>query len=181
MEDLSSNLDKTKSTFNLWNDARILSHIRTHDFARLKNLNAMPVRNRNAANDNYYNTADRGPFTYAKTNNTVNTVHLQNSYRPPQRLEGYVPHDYSKVTSAENCVHCTPDAGNVTGFSLISLIFLLSAGRIYCEIPLWDGDTMTSSRRSLSPTETAIKKRTKKSNGEYISLKIISEIKKEVK
>lgn len=144
MEDLSSNLDKTKPTFNLWNDARILSHIRTHDFARLKNLNAadaMPVRNRNrdaanVANDNYYNTADRVPFTYAKTNNTVNTVHLQNSYRPPQRLEGYVPHDYSKVTSAENCVHCTPDAGNVTGFSLISLIFLPFAGRIYCEIPL---------------------------------------------
>lgn len=40
---------------------------------------------------------------------------------------------------------------------------------------------MTSSQRSLSPTEIAIKKRTEKSNGEYISLKIISEIKKEVK
>lgn len=105
MEDLHTNLENTKSTFNLWNDARILSHIRTHDFARLKNSNAvdvMPVRIRKRnpvdnANDNYYNTVDQAPFNYTKANNSLNTVHLQNPYKPPQQLEGYTPHDYSKV------------------------------------------------------------------------------------
>lgn len=105
MEDLHSNLKDTKS-FNPWDDARILSHIRTHDFARLKNFNAvnvMPTRFRNRdpvdnANDNYY-ASDRTSFNYMKANNTFNTMHLQNPYRPPQRLEGYMSHDYSKVRS----------------------------------------------------------------------------------
>ncbi|XP_014484862.1 PREDICTED: pickpocket protein 28-like [Dinoponera quadriceps] len=105
MEDSISNLEKTKSTFNPWDDARILSHIGTHDLAHLRNFNAaadaMPTRNRkrdtvDVASENYYNTVDRAPFNYPRTNNLVNTVHLQNPYRPPQRLEGYATHDYSK-------------------------------------------------------------------------------------
>ncbi|XP_032675500.1 pickpocket protein 28-like [Odontomachus brunneus] len=104
MEDLHTNLENTKPNFNPWDDARILPHIRTHDFARLKNSNAvdeMPIRIRKRdpvdnANDSYYNTVDQAPSNYTKANNSFNTVHLQNPYRPPQRLEGFMSHDYSK-------------------------------------------------------------------------------------
>ncbi|EFN72474.1 Amiloride-sensitive cation channel 4-A [Camponotus floridanus] len=106
MKNSSSELEKTKSTFNSWNDARILTHVasnRTPDFAHLKifDPHVMPRQssNRNSSNvkneNNYYNTADRPP-DYLKTNNTINTVHLQNPYKPPQRLEGFPARDHSK-------------------------------------------------------------------------------------
>jgi len=107
MKNSSSELEKTKSTFNPWNDARILRHVasnRTPDFAHLRTFDphVMPRQssNRNSSDvkneNNYYNTADRPP-DYLKTNNTINTVHLQNPYRPPQRLEGFPARDHSKV------------------------------------------------------------------------------------
>lgn len=111
MKNSSSELEKTKSNFNPWNDARILTHAsnRTPDFAHLKifephimprrssNRNSPDVKNEN----NYYNTADR-PSDYLKTNNSINTVHLQNPYRPPQRLEGFAARDHSKVRLAKS-------------------------------------------------------------------------------
>lgn len=178
MEDLSSNLEKIKSTFNPWDDAQILSHIRTHDFTRLKNLHAvdaMParIRKRDAvdiASENYYNTVDRAPFNYAKVNNTVNTMHLQNPYRPTQRLEGYASHDYSKVRSQTETGRRTSSARYRKALSAkrLSLSFRwFLAVRIRIKIPPWDGDTTTSSRgRSLSRTRTAIRRRVRKSNGE---------------
>nr|XP_012222920.1 PREDICTED: pickpocket protein 28-like [Linepithema humile] len=111
MEDSSiSNLKKRKSTFNPWNDARILTHIigKTSDIAHLKRVdaNVMPARasSRNTADigkENYYNTADKVSLGYLNANNStlpysINTVHLQNPYRPPQRLEGFASRDHSK-------------------------------------------------------------------------------------
>jgi len=106
--------EKRRSTFSSWNDAQILTHVtsnadRASDFIRMRIFNApvMPSRtyNRNPADvggENYYNGADRAQFDYLKTNNTipsysVNTVHLQNPYRPPQRLEGFASRDHTKV------------------------------------------------------------------------------------
>ncbi|XP_024889162.1 pickpocket protein 28-like isoform X1 [Temnothorax curvispinosus] len=109
MED-SSEREKKRPTFNLWNDAQILTHLtsnvdRAPDYVRMKIFNApvMPSRtyNRNS-NENYYNTADRASLDYLKTSNdaipsySVNTVHLQNPYRPPQRLEGFASRDHTK-------------------------------------------------------------------------------------
>lgn len=106
-----SNLTKRKSTFNPWNDARILTHIigKTSDIAHLRciDANVMPTRssNHNTTNigrENYYNTADKPSFGYLNANNStlpysINTVHLQNPYRPSQRLEGFASRDHSKV------------------------------------------------------------------------------------
>lgn len=115
MENSSSDLRKTKSILNLWNDTRmsppnVTSTVdKAHNFARLKlfELNAMPIRSYNhepvdIASENYYNAADKAPFNYATANNSImpysiNTVHLQNPYGPSQRLEGYAPHNQSKV------------------------------------------------------------------------------------
>ncbi|XP_077282137.1 pickpocket protein 28 isoform X2 [Temnothorax americanus] len=106
----SSEQEKRRPTFNLWNDAQILTHLtsnvdRAPDYVRMKIFNApvMPSRtyNRNP-NENYYNTADRASLDYLKTSNdaipsfSVNTVHLQNPYRPPQRLEGFASRDHTK-------------------------------------------------------------------------------------
>lgn len=106
---------KTKSNFNPWNDARILTHVianngRTVDLShlRINETDAMPTRSydRNTvdvANENYYNTSDKPPsFDYLKIANpvlpySINTVHLQNPYRPLQRLEGFVSRDNTKV------------------------------------------------------------------------------------
>ncbi|CAL1673516.1 unnamed protein product [Lasius platythorax] len=108
MENSSSELEKTKLTFNPWNDARILTHVvsnRTPNFAHLRILDAhvMPRRsfNRNSAeNENENSTTDRASSDYLKANNSmpysINTVHLQNPYRPPQRLEGFASRDHSK-------------------------------------------------------------------------------------
>lgn len=108
MKNSSSELEKI---FNPWNDARILTHAsnRTPDFAHLRSFDPhiMPRRsvNRNSLDvkieNNYYNTADRPP-DYLKTNNSINTVHLQNPYRPPQRLEGFAARDHSKVGLTES-------------------------------------------------------------------------------
>jgi len=101
--------EKRRSTFSSWNDAQILTHVTSNasDFIRMRIFNApvMPSRtyNRNPADvggENYYN--DRAQFDYLKTNSTipsysVNTVHLQNPYRPPQRLEGFASRDHTKV------------------------------------------------------------------------------------
>ncbi|KAL0131219.1 hypothetical protein PUN28_002644 [Cardiocondyla obscurior] len=110
MEDFSER-DKRR-TFNPWNDAKILTHAtlnvdRSSDFVRMKVFNGpvMPSRtyNRNptdSGNENYYNAADRPSFDYLKANNTpsyiMNTVHLQNPYRPPQPLEGFASRDNTK-------------------------------------------------------------------------------------
>ncbi|XP_020297428.1 pickpocket protein 28-like [Pseudomyrmex gracilis] len=115
MEDLSlRERGKTKSNFNPWNDARILTHVianngRTVDLShlRINETDAMPTRSydRNTvdvANENYYNTSDKPPsFDYLKIANpvlpySINTVHLQNPYRPLQRLEGFVSRDNTK-------------------------------------------------------------------------------------
>ncbi|XP_072758970.1 pickpocket protein 28 isoform X2 [Anoplolepis gracilipes] len=107
MKNSSSEQEKTKSTFNPWNDARVLTHIssnRTPDFAHLRifDPHLMPKQssNRNSKDvkieNNYYNATDRAPFDYLKANNSINTVHLQNPYRPPQRLEGFASRDHSK-------------------------------------------------------------------------------------
>ncbi|KAL6445649.1 hypothetical protein ACFW04_000866 [Cataglyphis niger] len=106
MKNSSPNLGKTKSTFNLWNDARMLTHVasnRTPDFAHQSKYDShvMPKRSSNRKSDiknenDYYNTADRAPLDYLKANNSINTVHLQNPYRPPQRLEGFASRDHSK-------------------------------------------------------------------------------------
>ncbi|XP_012527253.2 pickpocket protein 28 [Monomorium pharaonis] len=109
----SSEQEKKKPIFNPWNDARILTHItsnadRTPDFVhtRMYNMPGMTSRtfNRNPADvggENYYNGADRATFDYLKAGNTlpsytVNTVHLQNPYRPPQRLEGFAPREHTR-------------------------------------------------------------------------------------
>lgn len=108
MKNSSPDLRKTKSTFNPWNDARMLKHVasnRTPDFAHLSKYDShvMPRRsyNRKSAdikNENdYYNSVDRTSFDYLKANNSINTVHLQNPYRSPQRLEGFASRDQSKV------------------------------------------------------------------------------------
>ncbi|XP_029173329.1 pickpocket protein 28-like [Nylanderia fulva] len=108
MENSSSELEKTKSIFNPWNDARILTHVvsnRTPNFAHLRifDTNKMPKQsfNRNSEElGNENNTTDKSNFDYFKTNNpmpySINTVHLQNPYRPPQRLEGFASRDNSK-------------------------------------------------------------------------------------
>lgn len=108
MKNSSPDLGKTKPTFNLWNDARMLTHVasnRTPDFAhqskydshmmprRFSNRKSTDIKNEN----DYYNSADRAPLDYLKTNNSINTVHLQNPYKPPQRLEGFASRDHSKV------------------------------------------------------------------------------------
>ena len=107
----NSNPKKTQSTVNLWNDARILTHITSSigktDIAHLRLIdgNTMQSSSRNAADigrENYYNTADKVSFGYLNANNStlpysINTVHLQNPYRPPQRLEGFASRDHSKV------------------------------------------------------------------------------------
>lgn len=103
-----------KHTFNPWNDAQILTHVtsnvdRASDFVRMKIFNAPAMSsrtyNRNPADiggENYYNAADRVSFDYLKTGNTipsytVNTMHLQNPYRPLQSLEGFASRDHTKV------------------------------------------------------------------------------------
>lgn len=102
-----------KHTFNPWNDAQILTHVtsnvdRASDFVRMKIFNAPAMSsrtyNRNPADiggENYYNAADRVSFDYLKTGNTipsytVNTMHLQNPYRPLQSLEGFASRDHTK-------------------------------------------------------------------------------------
>lgn len=108
MKNSSPDLRKTKSTFNPWNDARMLKHVasnRTPDFAHLSKYDShvMPRRSSNRKstdikNENdYYNSVDRTSFDYLKANNSINTVHLQNPYRSPQRLEGFASRDQSKV------------------------------------------------------------------------------------
>lgn len=111
MED--SEREKRTLIFNPWNDAQILTHgssnvDRMSDFDRMKIFNApvMPSRtyNRNPADvagENYYNATNK-TFDYLKTGNTipsysVNTVHLQNPYKPLQRLEGFTSRDHTKV------------------------------------------------------------------------------------
>lgn len=112
----SSKREKNR-TFNPWNDAQILTHVPSNvartssDFVRMRLFNApvMPSRtynnnNRNSADvgdENYYNSNDRAPFDYLKASNappsyTVNTVHLQNPYKPPQPLEGFASRDQTK-------------------------------------------------------------------------------------
>lgn len=111
----SSKREKSRPTFNPWNDAQTLTHVtsnvdRASDFVHTKIFNApvmIPSRtyNRNPADigsENYYNAADKASFDYLKTSNTipsysVNTMHLQNPYRPPQRLEGFASRDHTKV------------------------------------------------------------------------------------
>ncbi|XP_011858153.1 PREDICTED: pickpocket protein 28-like isoform X2 [Vollenhovia emeryi] len=101
MED-SSEREKKRPAFNPWNDARILTHVASN----VGRAPAMPSQtyNRNSSNiggENYYNTADRASFDYLKVGNaipsySVNTVHLQNPYRPPQPLEGFASRDHTK-------------------------------------------------------------------------------------
>jgi len=109
MED-SLKRKKRKAILNPWNDAQILTHVmnvdRASDFVNMKifNTSMMPSRtyNRNHPSDEkYYNDADGAQFDL-KTSNTipsysVNTVHLQNPYRPPQQLEGFASRDHLKV------------------------------------------------------------------------------------
>ncbi|EZA54394.1 pickpocket protein 28 isoform X1 [Ooceraea biroi] len=110
-ESSSSELDKTRSSINAWNDARILTHVanigKTHDLnhLRLYNPNVMTTRpyNRNCidiGNDSYYNNTDKPSLDYLRAGNTlpysINTLHLQNTYRPSQRLEAFAFHDNSK-------------------------------------------------------------------------------------
>lgn len=106
MGDLSSDLEKTKPSFNLWNDARFSPQVtstvdKTSGFAHLRIFGAMPTRpyNRDSTDigsENYYNNADKTSLNFARTNNSIlpysiNTVHLQDPYKAHQRLEGYAP------------------------------------------------------------------------------------------
>lgn len=105
MGDLSLDLGKKKPSFNLWNDARFLPQVpstigRTTDLAHLRIFDTMPTRyNREPVdieNENYYNSADKTSLNYTRANNSIlpysiNTMHLQESYRAPQRLEGFAP------------------------------------------------------------------------------------------
>ncbi|XP_018316313.1 pickpocket protein 28-like [Mycetomoellerius zeteki] len=112
MED-SLKRKKRKTIFNPWNDAKILTHVTSNvdqasDFVHMKIFNtpvmSSRIYNRNHPSDEkYYNGTDRAQFDYLKTNNTipsysVNTVHLQNPYKPPQQLEGFASHDHLKGT-----------------------------------------------------------------------------------
>lgn len=105
MKNSSSELEKTKSTFNPWNDARILTHVASNRSPNFNNLrifdtHIMPRQSFNR-NSEENNTTDKSSFDYLKTNNSVpysiNSVHLQNPYQPPQRLEGFASRDHSKV------------------------------------------------------------------------------------
>ncbi|XP_011645500.1 pickpocket protein 28-like [Pogonomyrmex barbatus] len=109
-----SERERKRPTFNPWNDAQILTHVnsnvdRTSDLAhmRLFDASTMPSRiyNRNprdVGSQNYYNTADRTLPDYLKDSTvtpsySINTVHLQNPYKPPQRLEGFdTTYDHTK-------------------------------------------------------------------------------------
>ncbi|KAG5332814.1 PPK28 protein, partial [Acromyrmex heyeri] len=109
MEDLLKR--KKRKVLNPWNDAQILTHVtsnvdRASDFVSMKIFNTpmMPSQtyNRNPSDEKYYNDADEAQFDL-KTSNTipsysVNTVHLQNPYRPPQQLEGFASRDHLKDT-----------------------------------------------------------------------------------
>ena len=109
MEDLLKR--KKRKVLNPWNDAQILTHVtsnvdRASDFVNMNIFNtpmmSSQTYNRNHPSDEkYYNDADGAQFDL-KTSNTipsysVNTVHLQNPYRPPQQLEGFASRDHLKV------------------------------------------------------------------------------------
>lgn len=95
----SSEREKRRPTFNLWNDAQILTHVAANVDR------ASQIYNRNPADiggENYYHAADKASFHYLNADNTipsytVNTVHLQNPYRPPQRLEGFTSRNHIQV------------------------------------------------------------------------------------
>lgn len=110
----SSEREKKRPTFNPWNDAQILTHVtsnvdRASDIVRMRIVNAtvIPSRTYNRSfadvrSENYFHSADKAALDYLKDGNTlpsysVNTVHLQNPYRPPQRLEGFASRDHAKV------------------------------------------------------------------------------------
>ncbi|KAG5316419.1 PPK28 protein, partial [Acromyrmex insinuator] len=110
MEDLLKR--KKRKVLNPWNDAQILTHVtsnvdRASDFVNMKIFNtpmmSSQTYNRNHPSDEkYYNDADGAQFDL-KTSNTipsysVNTVHLQNPYKPPQQLEGFASRDHLKGT-----------------------------------------------------------------------------------
>ncbi|XP_011164616.2 pickpocket protein 28 [Solenopsis invicta] len=109
----SSEREKKRPTFNPWNDAQILTHVtsnvdRASDIVRMRIVNAtvIPSRTYNRSfadvrSENYFHSADKAALDYLKDGNTlpsysVNTVHLQNPYRPPQRLEGFASRDHAK-------------------------------------------------------------------------------------
>jgi len=121
MED--SKVDKIKSRINAWDDARILAHVanitRTQDLdhLRLSNADAMTIRpynrnrnfmdteNDNNGNNYYGNNIGKAPLDYQKWSGdtlpySIDTMHLRNFYRQPQRLEDFILRDNSKVRSA---------------------------------------------------------------------------------